>query len=304
MQFLFRKNILHRPQKALSPIARMAKNGFSTSHTSIAMKSELTQEEISKLEKMKDELYYLASRNVKKRNVAQIKSALEDMHKSFKPCIHVFNIELKTQIMLNDSHSIKAVIDAFAAHGLKPNNITYNLLITYYRNNGRINDALRLFEKMRSSGLSPDRFAYTTLISGMAKKGRIQEAEKLFEEMKCNPNIHTDVQAYNAMLLAYLKVNQLEKVQELLESFSKLGIQEDFVTYKMKVIFYILRNQPEKAMSIFLESIKPFKGAEADDFLELVRHFLFKGHLMQALDIFSLVLEIFGASEECIKLGY
>ncbi|MCI31326.1 pentatricopeptide repeat-containing protein, partial [Trifolium medium] len=67
--------------------------------------------------------------------------------------------------------------------GLKPNTITYNSLINGLCNNGKLEDAVNLWDKMVGLGLKPDIVTYNALINGFCKKKMMKEAKKVFDDI-------------------------------------------------------------------------------------------------------------------------
>ncbi|KAL4187726.1 hypothetical protein AMTRI_Chr09g40440 [Amborella trichopoda] len=61
--------------------------------------------------------------------------------------------------------------------------ITYNILIRGLCYEGRIEDAIKLFEEMREKKLGPDKFSYNAILRGLSRAGRKEEAENLLRKM-------------------------------------------------------------------------------------------------------------------------
>ncbi|CAH9072982.1 unnamed protein product [Cuscuta epithymum] len=74
-------------------------------------------------------------------------------------------------------------------------NVMYNTLINVFGKAGRIEEANRLFQQMKSVGINPDVVTYNTLIEVHSKAGRLKKAYdflKIMLDAGCVPNNVTD----------------------------------------------------------------------------------------------------------------
>ena len=68
------------------------------------------------------------------------------------------------------------VIDLMERVGVRPDVISYNILIDGHFLARRIDEAAKLLDGMVSVGLKPDFVSYNTLLHGYCKAGRIDNA--------------------------------------------------------------------------------------------------------------------------------
>ncbi|KEH41004.1 pentatricopeptide (PPR) repeat protein [Medicago truncatula] len=72
--------------------------------------------------------------------------------------------------------------------------VTWNAMVTGYSQNGRFEDALSLFGKMREEKIESDVVTWSSVISGYAQRGFGCEAMDVFRQMcgcRCRPNVVT-----------------------------------------------------------------------------------------------------------------
>lgn len=77
--------------------------------------------------------------------------------------------------------------------------VTWNAMVTGYSQNGRFEDALSLFGKMREEKIELDVVTWSSVISGYAQRGFGCEAMDVFRQMcgcSCRPNVVTHVVAF------------------------------------------------------------------------------------------------------------
>ncbi|GER35053.1 pentatricopeptide repeat-containing protein [Striga asiatica] len=67
-------------------------------------------------------------------------------------------------------------LDRMLQEGLHPNHVTFSILIDGHIQNGEINCAVRLFNKMNANGIAPDRMLFNNLIRGFCSARRLLDA--------------------------------------------------------------------------------------------------------------------------------
>ncbi|KAK3211107.1 hypothetical protein Dsin_015813 [Dipteronia sinensis] len=105
--------------------------------------------------------------------------------------------------------------------GVRPNIVTYNVLIDGY---GNFKEAKRLFEGIEKRGLRPYIITYNVLIDGYGKKRKLEESYRLFKEME-------NIGVSNTLINEYRKKENLEEAKWLFEKMEKKGVRYDIVTY-------------------------------------------------------------------------
>ncbi|CCG81190.1 Predicted protein [Taphrina deformans PYCC 5710] len=121
--------------------------------------------------------------------------------------------------------------------------VTWNYLIRYYLEHGRINTAVGAYNSMKKYGHFPNAYTYTILLNGLAanyeKGGRGKLTwivPKLLQDKHVTPStIHL-----NAVLNICVKLKDSSLVYEYLEAFRAAGVEEeDTQTYD--VLFKLFR---------------------------------------------------------------
>lgn len=116
--------------------------------------------------------------------------------------------------------------------GVRPNVVTFGILINHLCKSRRLDDALNVLDAMSSpdSGVTPDTIIFNTLIDGLCKAGRLQDGLSLLDRMKsshaCDPNSVT----YNTLIDAFCKAAELNMAHELLTRMEKERVAVDVVT--------------------------------------------------------------------------
>merc|ERR1719335_159357 len=100
---------------------------------------------------------------------------------------------------------------------VKPDMITYSMLIKAQCDAGDMGKALQILEDMLQSNCDIDDVVFTHLIEGCCHVSNVALAEKLFKDMQ-QANINPSVYTLTAMVKVYGKCAQSEKAWELVQS--------------------------------------------------------------------------------------
>ena len=79
---------------------------------------------------------------------------------------------------------------------------------------GDYDKALQLYTLMRESNVKPDAVTYNILISGSCKLGKYAESLKFIEDMK-NLNIHLTKEVYSSIICLYVKQASFDNIINL-----------------------------------------------------------------------------------------
>jgi pentatricopeptide repeat protein len=99
---------------------------------------------------------------------------------------------------------IGIILAAAKSRGIQLNTVAYNSGIGSYLSLGDYKKALELYTSMRAGYVKPDAVTYNILISGSCKLGRYVESLKFFEDMM-DLNIHLTKEVYSSVICSYVK---------------------------------------------------------------------------------------------------
>ncbi|KAK9910305.1 hypothetical protein M0R45_034273 [Rubus argutus] len=181
--------------------------------------------------------------------------------------------------------------------GIKPNVITFGILINCLCKSRRIDAALEVFEKMSGVvGVSakPDVIIYNTLINGLCKVGRQEEGLRLMEKMRsqggCAPNTVT----YNCLIDGFNKVGDFERGRELFDKMKEEGIPLNVVTLNTLLDGLCRHGRLNTALEFFNEMQRDGLKGNAVTYTILITSFCNVNNISKALELFDQML-----STEC-----
>ncbi|KAE9448005.1 hypothetical protein C3L33_20104, partial [Rhododendron williamsianum] len=136
--------------------------------------------------------------------------------------------------------------------GVRPDVVSYTLLISAYGKARREEEALAVFEEMLDAGVRPTQKAYNILLHSFALSGMVEQARIVFKSMRrdrCTPDLYS----YNTMLLAYVNASDMEGAEKFFRRIKQDGFELDVVAYGTLINGYAKVNNLEKMMEKYEE---------------------------------------------------
>ncbi|KAJ8484762.1 hypothetical protein OPV22_017247 [Ensete ventricosum] len=175
---------------------------------------------------------------------------------------------------------------------LRPDSITYGVLIHGLCENGYINKALQELKKAEEGeDKILDVFAYTSLLDGLCKDGRIDEAICVYDQMAkcgCRPNSQT----YNALISGFCRVSKIAEAIQFFNQMQSSGCSPTIVTYNT-LISGLCKAQRFLEASVFTREMME-KGFKPDTitYSSLINGLCQDKKLDAALDIWNRVFNM------------
>lgn len=178
---------------------------------------------------------------------------------------------MKLYGMRNDFDQMWNVYKEMHAAGMVPNVVTYNALISMLGNVGRSIQVLRLFNDMLGHRLKPSPVTLSLMFRTFSKTREIDEAFKLYERMKKEEWV-VDTVVYNSFLSLCAqmgRVDEGEKVhKDLLES---KVCQPDDWTWRTLVDMYVKGGKFENARCITKEMVGRGRSIDLPVYMNLLQ---------------------------------
>lgn len=220
-------------------------------------------------------------RNVFDKCREKIKSFPDDVW-GYNVCIHAFGNWGELETALNLFKEMKKKSGCFSY--LAPDLCTYNSLIQSLCFNGKVNDALVVWEELKSSGHEPDDFTYRIIIQGCCKCYRMNDAVKIFSEMQYN-GFRPDTVVYNSMLDGFLKSRKVMEACQLFEKMVDDGVRASCCTYNILIDGLFKNRRGQAAYALFGDLKKKGQFVDGITYSIVVLHICKEGMIEEALEL-------------------
>ncbi|GFP96395.1 pentatricopeptide repeat-containing protein at3g59040 [Phtheirospermum japonicum] len=139
------------------------------------------------------------------------------------------------------------IFDQMQRSGIRPDVVSYALLINAYGKARREEEALAVFEEMLDAGVRPTQKAYNILLDAFAISGMVEQARTVFKSMRrdrCSP----DLCSYTTMLSAYVNAPDMDGAEKFFKRIKVDGFEPNVITHGTLIKGYAKLNNLEKMM--------------------------------------------------------
>ncbi|KAK6244765.1 hypothetical protein QUC31_011174 [Theobroma cacao] len=136
---------------------------------------------------------------------------------------------------------------------IKPDVVSYNILIDGCILIDDSAGALAFFNEMRERGIAPTKISYTTLMKAFALSGQPKLANKVFDEMLRDPRVKVDLVAWNMLVEGYSRLGLVEEAKKIIQRMKEKGFYPNVATYGSLANGISLARKPGEALLLWKE---------------------------------------------------
>ncbi|KAI3452243.1 hypothetical protein Pfo_008908 [Paulownia fortunei] len=189
---------------------------------------------INTIDETEDEIYYLEERNEE--------------------------ILSKRLLKLSRSNKVRSALALYRSmefSSLLPNSHACNSLLSCLLRNGRLDDALKIFEFMKSSEIITGH-SYSLILKAVANVWGCDAALSMFEEAEMDNKTkkYMDAIVYNTMIAIFGKANNWAQAERMWRSLQDNGHVGTVVTYRLLVCIFVRCGQNELALDAYHEMVQ------------------------------------------------
>ncbi|XP_073273811.1 pentatricopeptide repeat-containing protein At3g29290 [Primulina huaijiensis] len=157
----------------------------------------------------------------------------------------------------NKARSVLALYRSMEFCGLLPNLHACNSLLSCLLRNGRIHDALKIFEFMKTKEIVSGH-SYSLILKAIASYRSCDAAIIMFEEAEREDGTkkYLDVVVYNTMIAAFGKVNDWVQAERMWRTLQKNCHVGTVVTYRLLICIFVRSGQNELALDAYKEMVQ------------------------------------------------
>ncbi|PON91148.1 Pentatricopeptide repeat [Trema orientale] len=190
---------------------------------------------------------------------------------------------------------------------IKPDVVTFSILINRLCKSRRVDDALEVFEKMRGGvgaergkySVEPDVVTYNTLIDGLCKVGRQEEGLKLMEQMRSQKCSAPNAVTYNCLIDGFNKVGEIDKAMELFDQMKEKKVPLSVITLNTLVDGLCRHGRISSAVKLFDEMQRDGIKGNVVTYSTLITAFCNVNNINKAMELFERMLSS-GSSTDAI----
>lgn len=140
--------------------------------------------------------------------------------------------------------------------GVRFSAVSYNSVLDALAKNGRLDDAIVLFERMMKEHNPPKKVAvnlgsFNVMVDGFCSSGRFEEAIRVFRKRLWETNCVPDVLSYNNLIDQLGKNGLVAEAEELFKEMEERGFNPDEYTFVLLVESCFRAGRPSDAIDYF-----------------------------------------------------
>lgn len=182
----------------------------------------------------------------------------------------------------------------------KPNDVTFNILISGYCAEGNLVQALVLLEKCFNLGFVPDVVTVTKVLQLLCNVGRVKEATEVFERVETKGGT-VDVLAYNTLIEGYCKSGNVKVGRFILKDMESKGSLPNADTYNKLIFGYCELGMFDSAVDLFNEMKMDGLNRNFSTYDILIKGLCSGGRVEDGLKILEVMEESKGGSDDQIS---
>ncbi|KAL6498548.1 hypothetical protein OROHE_026489 [Orobanche hederae] len=192
----------------------------------------------------------------------------------------------------NKVRSALALYRSMVFSNLLPDSHACNSLIACLLRNGRLVDALKVFDLMKSSEIITGH-TYSLILKAVASVQSRDAALRILEEAERDERTkkYIDVVVYNTMIAIYGKVNDWVQAERVWRNLQENGHVGTAVTYRLLICTFVRCGQNELALDAYHEMIQNRLSPHYDAMQAIIGACTREGKWDMALNVFQRMLD-------------
>ncbi|GAA0157392.1 hypothetical protein LIER_14668 [Lithospermum erythrorhizon] len=284
----------------------MANNGFSPNKvtTDIAVRAlcssgreehavELVKELSSKDSPPDTYTYNFLIRCLcRNRSVSSMNNFIKDMREGFgiKPDLVTYTIMIDNVCNGKNLREATRLLEVLSEEGIKPDAYVYNTIMKGYCMLNLGSEALGVYNKMQEEGVKPDLVTFNTLVYGLSKSGKVKEAKKFLRIMAETGNF-PDAVTYTSLMNGVCRQGDALGALALLEEMEARGCTPNDCTYSTLLHGLCKAKLLDKAIELYEIMKKGDMKLDAGSYGTFLRTLCRNGRVADAYEVFEYAVE-------------
>ncbi|KAK1434392.1 hypothetical protein QVD17_00132 [Tagetes erecta] len=148
--------------------------------------------------------------------------------------ISLYNQLIRSSLQENYPDYVRLLYEDMTVSRVRPETYTFYLLISGLCDLGCLEDARKVFDKMRERDCAPNEFTFGILVRGYCRAARADEGLELLEMMR-SMEIGSNIVIYNTLVSAFCKEGKTNEAEKLVEMLREDGHVPNVVTFNSMI---------------------------------------------------------------------
>ncbi|KAJ4883603.1 Pentatricopeptide repeat-containing protein [Raphanus sativus] len=213
-----------------------------------------------------------------------------------KPDVVTFNTLARAYARIGSTCTAEDMIIPRMLHSrVKPNVRTCGTITNGYCEEGKMEEALRFFYRMKELGVHPNLFVFNSLIKGFLASNDMDgvgEVVNLMEEFGVRP----DVVTFSTLMNAWSSVGDMKRCEEIYGDMLEGGIDPDIHAFSILAKGYTRAREPEKAEQILNQMKKFGVRPNVVIYTTIISGWCSAGEMKKAMQVYSKMCGTVGLS--------
>ncbi|GAV78568.1 PPR_1 domain-containing protein/PPR_2 domain-containing protein [Cephalotus follicularis] len=226
------------------------------------------------------------------RALSTVYSFIDEMKTAFdiKPDLVTYTILIDNVCNTKNLREATRLVGVLSESGFKPDCFVYNTIMKGYCMLSRGSEAVAIFKKMKEEGVEPDLVTYNTLIFGLSKAGRVNEARKYLKTM-VETGHFPDAATYTSLMNGMCREGQALGALSLLEEMEAEGCSPNSCTYNTLLHGLCKARLLQKGIELYGVMKAGDMKLETASYATFVRALCREGRVAEAYEIFDYAIE-------------
>ncbi|TKY68975.1 Pentatricopeptide repeat-containing protein [Spatholobus suberectus] len=228
----------------------------------------------------------------KSRALSTVYCFIDEMRDKFhiKPDLVTYTILIDNVCNGKNLREATRLVSVLHEEGFKPDCFVYNTIMKGYCVLSRGSEAIEVYNKMKEEGVEPDLVTYNTLIFGLSKSGRVTEAKKLLSVM-AEKGYFPDEVTYTSLMNGMCRKGDARAALALLGEMEAKGCSPNECTYNTLLHGLCKSRLLEKAVEFYRVIKSGGLKLETASYATFVRVLCREGRVAEAYEVFDYAVE-------------
>ncbi|KZV20102.1 pentatricopeptide repeat-containing protein-like [Dorcoceras hygrometricum] len=235
---------------------------------------------------------FLVRHLVKNRSLGAVNCFINDMREGFdiKPDLVTYTIMIDNVCNSKNLREAMRLLEVLSEEGYKPDCYVYNTIMKGYCMLSQGGEVLGVYKKMQDEGIKPDSYTYNTLIYGLSKTGRVKEARKFLGVMAEMGHFPDEV-TYTSLMNGMCRQGDALGALALLEEMEAKGCAPNSCTYNTLLHGLCKARLLDKGVELYGVMKKGDIKLETGCYGAFLRALCRNGRVAEAYEVFDYAVE-------------